>query len=479
MKAVPRREIPVGPVSHLLILLLSGFVTGDAQASDLESTVQVARAYLRTEDPKERARLAEELEAFDGDRAQLVDALRPRPSMTVSPGYYPEEHFSDPVLRKKHPDDLLYFQVPSRYDSARPNGLVVFMHGGGKGSPRTAPDRYMQVAEADSPQSTTRLGELFEDSGLIGVAPSAPWNEDDHSRWCLPEADEYLADVIHECKERFNIDDNRVFLMGHSMGGFGAYHQVQRQPDRFAAVVCSAGMWKLAHWPVIRGTKLFIVHGVQDAEYGVRSRSTDIAYARWAHQLLDEQGIPNIFCPHPDGHSFGYAKSRVREFLASDISVRNPSHPHVVLASPVGYTNSKCYPVRHNRWVTLESQKEGLVEYDTLSGSTLGADMAGPKEEWDRWQLTHHQVQKNGARIEAINAGNNQLRVKTDNVIQFSLWFDENMVDFDKDILIYVNGKMQFSGRLQPSITTLLESFDRRGDWSLVYPAKVTIDLEK
>ena len=53
---------------------------------------------------------------------------------------------------------------------------------------------------------------------------------------------------------RYNIDPNRVFLTGQSMGGWGGYHHVQVQPDRFAAVLTSAGAWRSAYWPVIRGT---------------------------------------------------------------------------------------------------------------------------------------------------------------------------------------------------------------------------------
>jgi len=131
---------------------------------------------------------------------------------------------------------------------------------------------------------------------MIGVGPSAPWNEDDHSRWCLPEADDYIADVVQECKTRFYIESDRVFLLGHSMGGFGAYHQVQRQPDRFAAVIASAGSWSLAQWPVIRGTAFCIVHGARDAELGARDRHTDVAFAATRSGQIDlRQQVPSMY----------------------------------------------------------------------------------------------------------------------------------------------------------------------------------------
>ena len=57
----------------------------------------------------------------------------------VKPGYYPAMHFSDPKLGKAHPDDLLYFIVPRNYHPERASGRVIFMHGGGTGSPCTSP----------------------------------------------------------------------------------------------------------------------------------------------------------------------------------------------------------------------------------------------------------------------------------------------------------------------------------------------------
>ena len=122
-------------------------------------------------------------------------------------------------LRKKHPAELLYFDVPETYRRDTPSGLIVFMHGGGKTTSSRAPRVYMNFADDDTPPTKSLLGDLFAATGMIAVGPSA-LEADTSRRWCVHDADEYLADVIAECKTRFNIDPDRVFLMGHSMGGF-------------------------------------------------------------------------------------------------------------------------------------------------------------------------------------------------------------------------------------------------------------------
>lgn len=476
MRSTDRRT-RVGPL--LLRCFLPLFVLPQlAMAAEDGKVVRLARRYLETADEEERTELAKELTAYKGDCDEVVAALRPRPTAAAKPGYHREEHFTVPELRDKHPDDLLYFVVPTSYQPDRPTALVVFMHGGGKGSPRTAPASYMTPADPQTPPTSPRLGDVFEAAGMIGVGPSAPWNENDHSRWCIPEADDYLADVIWECKHRFNIDADRVFLAGHSMGGFGAYHQVQRQPDRFAAVIASAGSWSLAQWPVIHGTTLYIVHGTKDAEPGVRDRHTDITFARWAHQLLSDAKIPHIFKEHPGGHPVGYGKSHIMEFLRTNHDLRRDAfYPHVVLASPVGYSGSKCYPSRHNRWVTLDDAVEGQLEYDALVRSGPGHSKDSSSEDWEKWRLDHTTVKRLGALIDAVNLGGNRFQVTTSNVESLTLWLHPAMADFCKPVQVTVDGHLRFDERVVPSLPTLLDSFARRRDWGLVYPAKITLDL--
>jgi predicted esterase len=48
-------------------------------------------------------------------------------------------------------------------------------------------------------------------------------------------------EVLAEAKKNFRIDENRVYLVGHSMGGHGTWHVGLTHPDLFAAIAPSAG----------------------------------------------------------------------------------------------------------------------------------------------------------------------------------------------------------------------------------------------
>ncbi|MGQ9534138.1 MAG: prolyl oligopeptidase family serine peptidase, partial [bacterium] len=50
-----------------------------------------------------------------------------------------------------------------------------------------------------------------------------------------------FLEVLDEVKNNFNVDIERVYLTGHSMGGHGAWHIGLSHPDLFAAIAPSAG----------------------------------------------------------------------------------------------------------------------------------------------------------------------------------------------------------------------------------------------
>ena len=85
-------------------------------------------------------------------------------------------------VREKHPDDLLYLVVPSGYRPEEPTPLVVFMHGGGKGSPRSPLDGIGERLSAEeirkwiiaAPELEDELsGRVFRTKQAYGKLPEA------------------------------------------------------------------------------------------------------------------------------------------------------------------------------------------------------------------------------------------------------------------------------------------------------------------
>ena len=253
---------------------------------NLAVAVKTCGQFLASRDPDQRQRLQATLAKYRGDIDPVIKALAVETWPPVEPGYHADERFQTPELRRKYPQDWLYFVVPPGYSPKKPTGLIVFMHGGGAHTSRDAAIYTLQFPSAASSDEPNRSGDMFSATGMITVGPSAPGKGESYYRWCLRASEPYLVDVIAECRQRFNIDPDRVFLLGHSMGGFGAYHHALRQPDRFAGILVSSGSWDCGYWPVIRGTPLCIVQGVHDAVRDRRWHYTDVEYARRTHEIF-------------------------------------------------------------------------------------------------------------------------------------------------------------------------------------------------
>ncbi|MEG8945648.1 prolyl oligopeptidase family serine peptidase [Rosettibacter firmus] len=66
-------------------------------------------------------------------------------------------------------------------------------------------------------------------------------------------------EVLELAIKKFNIDENRIYLTGHSMGGHGTWHLAVNYPDKFAAIGPSAGwisIWSYRIRSMIDTTKV-------------------------------------------------------------------------------------------------------------------------------------------------------------------------------------------------------------------------------
>jgi len=77
--------------------------------------------------------------------------------------------------------------------------------------------------------------------------------------------DEVLEFIDTELSKQYKIDADRVYVLGHSMGGMGTFTAIYQHPDRFAAAITSAGFFdpKL-DLRRIQDVPLWIFHGDAD-----------------------------------------------------------------------------------------------------------------------------------------------------------------------------------------------------------------------
>ena len=94
----------------------------------------------------------------------------------------------------------------------------------------------------------------------ILVSPQCPRSES----WNQDGQQQILSDLLDEIVKKYDVDADRIYLTGLSMGGYGSWTLAARSPERFAAVapICGGGKpedaEKLKHLPI------WAFHGDQD-----------------------------------------------------------------------------------------------------------------------------------------------------------------------------------------------------------------------
>ena len=458
--------------------------------SNMREIIEKCGTYIAAENESERARLRKELDAAGieyPDFDEIIKGLRPVRPDKVLTGWQLSRQFQSPALAGKYPDQPITVYVPPDYDPARVYGLVIMLHGGGQGAGDGGLHFY----------NCTGVNDLMESSGRIVCYPSAPPNTRSWSRWHLPEAERYLMDVITELEYFYNLDPHNVILGGTSMGGMGANHMAHRLSDRFASVFSSSSHWDLAYWHCLAGMTMWISQGVNDAVMFRRRHGTDIEFARAAKMRLDQAGVPCFYRENSGGHPLLDGRPALYEWPKwSRDQRRDPFFPRVVAVTPRGLTPwsdwrrhkipSAAYQnhtdfhdlsdAPHARWVTIDAVGKETIMFDMM---TMADCRDAVEDDWNNITFNVRRKHIPGGVVDAFIRDDGVIEVTPKNVKQFTLWLHPEMGINPDDTRIMVWGRERFHGKITCNLVTLLDSYLRRRDWGLLYPARVTISDEK
>ncbi len=132
-------------------------------------------------------------------------------------------------------------KVPTAYDATKPTPLVILLHG--YGASGAVQDLYFDM----TPAADAKTFLYAYADGTVDKGGKKYWNATDAC--CdfdgTPVDDvAYLTSVMDDVAAHYNVDPKRIFVVGHSNGGFMA-HRLACEVPRVAAIVSLAGdMWE-------------------------------------------------------------------------------------------------------------------------------------------------------------------------------------------------------------------------------------------
>lgn len=247
-KATPGKGKAKGHKPRLQLALAAGLSDGAEGLVDLHGedadVVNVANVAFRPEEPV-RIRF-DKRQAFslaDGtidpffagvDLPGLLEgrteAFRP------GPGYHERQFESTEQISNEGDLDGIWqpygVYVPTAYDPAKKTRTTYWMHWRGGDT---------HDAANVSPRTMRDFGEDVD--GLV-VAPRGRGT----SSWYVGRAQVDFQQVWDDALRTFSIDEDRVYVTGHSMGGWASYLLPILYPDRFAASLPYAGVPTQGLW---------------------------------------------------------------------------------------------------------------------------------------------------------------------------------------------------------------------------------------
>ncbi len=142
---------------------------------------------------------------------------------------------------------LLYLPEGYQQDSLKKFPLVLFLHGSGERG------NDLEKVKINGLPKLVEAGKKFP---FILVSPQAPANEG----WDSKD----LMRLMRSLQKKYRIDEDRLYLTGLSMGGFGSWDMAIKYPGLFAAVIPVCGGGDSSKVWLMRNTPTWVFHGAKD-----------------------------------------------------------------------------------------------------------------------------------------------------------------------------------------------------------------------
>jgi dienelactone hydrolase len=309
-------------------------------------------------------------------------------------------------------------------------GLLIALHGGGAG----AGDASSAASAFSGPASSLRMAMIAPE---VLVKTEHGWTDP-------PETERFVLDLIDAAKRSLKVDPNRIYLTGHSMGGYGTWTLGAVHADLFGGLAAFAGAPTCT-----RTAKDAPLSGVEE---GVLPNLRNVPL--WVYQSLDDRNVP------PESNEFAV-----------------PQLARLAKDDPGGYLH---------HYERVDGRGHGPPEKGYVPALEWAAkrprDPRPKKVVWQpsrAWKRQFYWLWWDapalGATVTVETKEKNVFDVSSaDPLDGLRLLLDARLADLTKDVVVRVNGKESFRGPARPSLATMVRTSDRV-DADLLFAASVPV----
>ncbi len=342
------------------------------------------------------------------------------------------------------------FYIPKNYQPTRKTPLYIYLHGAVRGRSQFPPPALIVEYEEKV------LKKAIEQNAFIIF----PFARRDFNWLFHQDAFELILSEISLAKSLYHIDDDRVYIGGHSNGGSGAFWFALHKATPFAAY------YALCQDPVSYTGNTLLVNLRNKQRFLGLSTTDDYAfkidYVNAIAKYAKEQGANWTNFTVAGNHNLPYTTPDSMSFLFDTIRLlsRDPAPRQI---------NWETQDIKNGQYFWV-----GITALDTLANKADWHQVLNPSAPAN--DGTIRQLEFNKRRTGAIKAAvkDNKVYVDISRVGAFDLYILPALFDLNKPVQVYVNKEFFFSGKVIPDKDFLLKTFLKTKDKTFLPVAKIS-----
>jgi len=237
---------------------------------------------------------------------------------------------------------------------------------------------------------------------------------------------------------------------------WGLDAQTKSIADRFAGIAPMASGIDDVLFPFVENlahTPVYVIHGAQD-------RVMPVQLSRDLVQEMTRRGITYVYREHPWTHPHAGGHFFPRQELPALIAWFDQQH-RTSLPRQISLLRDATH-LTPFYWLRIDMTEQIAAFTENLIDS---------RDEFITGGIY--------AKLHAEITAPNKIVVSTNRIRRYTLFLNQDLVDFHKPIVVETNGNISFEGMVEPRIDTLLQEVRHRYDTHLLFPAKLTIDVSE
>ena len=299
--------------------------------------------------------------------------------------------------------------------------LWISMHGGGN-APTSLNDSQWENQKR-----------LYQPAEGVYVCPRAPW--DDWDMWFKNPIDKMFEELIQTMMLYYDVNPDKVYLMGYSAGGDGVWRMAPRMADHWAAASMMAG------------------HPGDVSLLGVRN----LPFMLWC-----------------GGEDAAYNRNK-------EVALRGVEMDSLQRSDPEGYVHETHIVAGKPHWMDLEDKAAlpWMAKYKRNPYPKTVVWCQGDNGRAQFYWLGVPAAETKKGNVMRASISNNVVTITKCDYSQVTIYLNDQLANLDKAVKVVYKKKTIFKGKIPRTAENLQKSLEERGDPSYCFPAILKVNIPR